>query len=133
MLAAYDLLFRSVGALLPFCILIPRAVGLYVLEGCAFPATTLHKNLMYIYMGMTVLRAVVYNVVLVGALCTPTLPFNAHCTPDTATGGSQDEGQHVVKAFRHQFMSDHVFLAACVVAILMSEAAILLRVVRYAA
>lgn len=67
MLAAYDLLFRSVGALLPFAILIPRGVGLLLLEGRAFPQTILHKNLMYIYMGMTVLRAVVYNVVLVGA------------------------------------------------------------------
>lgn len=66
MLTAYDLLFRSVGALLPFCILIPRAVGLYCLEGRAFPQSMLHRNIMYIYMGMTVLRAVVYNVVLVG-------------------------------------------------------------------
>ena len=77
MLAAYDLLFRSVGALLPFCILIPRAVGIFILEGRAFPQTSLHKNLMYIYMGMTVLRAVVYNVVLVGTLPPPNLPWRA--------------------------------------------------------
>lgn len=66
-LATYDLLFRSAGALLPFAILIPRALGMFLLEGRAFPQHAMHKNIMYIYMALTVLRAVVYNVVLVGA------------------------------------------------------------------
>ncbi len=65
-LASYDLLFRSAGALLPFAILIPRALGMWFLEGRAFPQHVMHKNIMYIYMFLTVLRAVVYNVVLVG-------------------------------------------------------------------
>lgn len=98
-LVFFDLLFRTCGALLPFSVLAFRAVAHYIFQGRAFPEGVEQRNIVFVYVGMTLVRAAVYNWLLWAVA-------------------------------PRQLMSDHIFLAACILSQLVAEGCILLQIMR---
>lgn len=67
----FDRLFRAVGALLPFSVLALRAASHYLLQGGQprrwLPEGPEQRSIVVLYVGMTAVRAAVYNFLLLGA------------------------------------------------------------------
>lgn len=132
LLQLFDRLFRAVGALLPFTVLIFRLASRFFLEGSAFPEGKEQPRIVVLYVFMTAVRALVYNfLLLVGKWSSGGSSSSGPVTLMAAEGAVGSDFTEMQPATpRRDTMSDHVFLAACILAQLLAEAAILVRMLR---